>query len=168
VTVAQSQFSAEEIRTFLEAIDRHLPEATRVVIIGGSAAALAFEGVSTTEDIDTGNPLTPDVQNAVKLATAATGLMIPMGPAGVAEFPYEYESRLERQLVHLTQLQVWTLERHDLVLSKAVRGDEHDLQQISEIHRSAPLDFDTLVDRFKTEMKYAPVTHGAFVPDFST
>jgi hypothetical protein len=46
------------------------------------------------------------------------------------------------------------LEKHDLALSKARRGDDHDLQQLAELHRCDPLDVEILVTRFVGEMKY--------------
>jgi hypothetical protein len=149
------EFGAADIQRFLEAVDRHLQAPARLVIIGGSAAALAFGVASTTEDIDTENRVTDDVRQAIERAADETRLAIPVTKAGIAEYPFEYESRLEPQLPHLTNLRIWTLERHDLALSKALRGDEHDFQQIREIHAKAPLDFTTIVERFKTEMKYA-------------
>jgi len=81
-----------------------------------------------------------------------TGFQIPVSQATVADVPYNYEDRLERQLPELKHLEVWVLEKHDLVLSKTVRCYEHDLQQILEIHGSVALSFDALVDRFESEM----------------
>lgn len=49
-------------------------------------------------------------------------------------------------------MQVWALEKHDLALSKAVRCEETDLQQLAEIHQRSPFDFETLVARFESEM----------------
>jgi hypothetical protein len=46
-------YGVEEIDRFLRAVDRHLQAPTYVVIIGGSAAALAHHASSATEDVDT-------------------------------------------------------------------------------------------------------------------
>jgi hypothetical protein len=43
-------------------------------------------------------------------------------------------------------------ERHDLVLMKVLRCDEHDLQAIEAIHGHAPLDLSVLVTRYRVEM----------------
>ncbi len=43
---------------------------------------------------------------------------------------------------------------HDLVLSKTIRGYDHDLQQIREIHERAGLSFDVLVERYRDEMSH--------------
>jgi len=39
------------------------------------------------------------------------------------------------------RLKVMVPEKHDLVLTKAMRRYEHDLQAIEEIHAHSPLDF---------------------------
>jgi hypothetical protein len=46
-------------------------------------------------------------------------------------------------------------ERHDLVLMKTMRCDEHDVDAIAEIHVHAPLILETLVRRFVDEMSAA-------------
>jgi hypothetical protein len=89
-----------------------------------------------------------DLAAATVKARAVTGLDIPVAHAGVADAPLDIESRLERVLPHLERLRVFVPERHDLVLMKAIRGYEHDLQAISEIHAHSPLDLETLVRRF--------------------
>ena len=65
---------------------------------------------------------------------------------------FEFESRLEQVLPRLERLRVLVPEKHDLVLMKAIRGYEHDLQAIAEIHAHSPLDLDTLIRRFQDEM----------------
>lgn len=145
-------FGAGEIRTFLQAMDRHLTWRIRVEIIGGSAAALAHGATSTTEDIDTFTTSNAELERAAAAAAVETGLAIPVSHSAVADVPYEYASRLERQLPELVHLEVWVLEKHDLVLSKIIRGYENDRQHISEIHDRAGLSFEVLVARFRDEM----------------
>lgn len=125
-------YGAEEIRVFLQAVDRHLTRRVRVEIIGGSAAALAHGAKSTTTELDTFNALNKELLDAVARAIEETGFDIPVSQSTVADVPYNYEDRLERQLPELDHLEVWVLEKHDLVLSKTVRCYDHDLQQILE------------------------------------
>jgi hypothetical protein len=151
-TYRSRAFGAEQIRTFLHAVDRHLTTPVRVEIIGGSAAALAYGASSTTTDLDTFNAIQQELLDAVAQATEETGFEIPVSQATVADVPYNYEDRLERQLPSLRYLEVWVLEKHDLVLSKTVRCYEHDLQQIIEMHQSVELSYDVLIERFESEM----------------
>jgi len=136
-------YGAEEIRRFLRAVDQHLTSATSVVIIGGAAAAL-HDAMSTTSDVDTNDAMNEDLQHAIKQAGSETGLAIPMNHSPVADVPWNFQDRLERRLPELGRLEVWVLEKHDLALSKTVRGAEHDEQQIQEIHRSVGLDYEVL------------------------
>jgi hypothetical protein len=145
-------YGAEQIEQFLRAVDRHLMNPTRVVLIGGSAAALAYRAGSTTDDIDTLDAITAELNEAIARAVEDTGLDIVMQKSTVADAPYDYDTRLERQLPDLKMLEVCALEKHDLTLSKVIRCTEHDLQQIAEIHSSVGLSFDVLVQRFCDEM----------------
>lgn len=124
-------------------------------MIGGSAAALAYGASSTTCDLDMFNAINRELQKAVARATEETGFQIPVSHATVADVPYNYEDRLKRQLPKLKHLEVWVLEKHDLVLSKTVRCYEHDLQQIVEIHQSVGLSLEVLLERFESEMTNA-------------
>ena len=146
-------YGKDEIHRFLRAIDHHLESHARLVIIGGGAAAL-HDATSTTNDVDTCNAITEHLAHAVRLARENTGLEIPISESTVAEYPYNYEDRLERVLPELQHLEVFVLEKHDLALSKVVRGFAHDDQQVRSIHRAAKLDFDVLLARYQTEMDH--------------
>ena len=146
------RYRRDEIEQFLTAVDAALSQPARVVVIGGSAAALHYGVTRATHDIDTWNAMRADLEAAVRAAHQTTGLPVPMGSTGVADAPYEFESRVERVLPALPRLEVYVPEKHDLILMKTMRADEHDIQAIVEIHANSPLDLDTLVHRFKSEM----------------
>jgi hypothetical protein len=55
-------------------------------------------------------------------------------------------------LPRLRRLRVSVPEKHDLVLMKVLRGDEHDLQAIEAIHQRAPLELSILLRRYQDEM----------------
>jgi len=61
-------------------------------------------------------------------------------------------SSAARVLPHLERLRVFVPEKHDLVLMKAIRGYEHDLEAALQIHANSPLDLETLGGRFQDEM----------------
>lgn len=145
-------FLREQLERFLEAVDGALAGPVEVIVIGGSAAALHYGVTRATHDIDTWTTVQAELAAAAERARAATGLEIPLEMSGVADAPFEFESRLERILPHLARLHVMVPEKHDLVLMKAMRCYEHDLQAIAEIHAHSPLDLHTLVQRFMEEM----------------
>jgi hypothetical protein len=72
----------------------------------------------------------------------------------VADAPYEFESRLQRALPTTRWLEVLVPERHDLALMKMVRGYQHDLDTIAEMHALTPLTLDVLVERYSGEMHH--------------
>lgn len=137
------------------AVDVALTEAAEVVIIGGTAGVLRYGVNRATHDIDTMNTIREHLAAAAEVARQATGLPVPLQQSGVADAPYEYESRLERVMPQLARLRVLVPEKHDLVLMKTMRADEHDIDAIAEIHAHSPLDLDTLVQRFRSEMNAA-------------
>ncbi|HUQ98149.1 MAG TPA: DUF6036 family nucleotidyltransferase [Gemmatimonadaceae bacterium] len=143
----------DELRVFFEAVDRHLSIRVSIVVIGGAAAAL-HKASSTTSDVDTFEALPPELQLAVEKAAAATGIVVPISHSAIAQVPYNYDERLERVFPDLEMLEICVLEKHDLALSKIVRGAEHDMQQLEEVHQNSGLDFETLVDRFHFEMSH--------------
>jgi Nucleotidyltransferase of unknown function (DUF6036) len=145
-------FHREQLERFLGAVDAALPEPVAVIVIGGTAAALHYGVGRATYDIDTWTTVGAALAAAAEKARAVTGLDVPLEKSGVANAPFEFESRLERVLPNLARLKVLVPERHDLVLMKAVRCYEHDLQTMAEIHAHSPLDLDVLVRRFKDEM----------------
>ncbi len=141
-----------DIENFLRALDRALKGPATMLVIGGTAAVLRYGATRATQDIDTLSTVSQSLALAASAARAKTGLDIPIQYVTIADTPEDYESRLERVLPQLKRLSVLVPERHDLVLMKAVRAYEHDIQVIREIHSHAPLDLEVLVDRFLNEM----------------
>jgi hypothetical protein len=75
--------------------------------------------------------------------------------AAVFDAPYSYEGRLQQyDQINLSFLRVYVPEQHDLALMKIVRGYENDTQTICEIHENMPFCFETLMERFLTEMTH--------------
>lgn len=148
-------YTPAELRRFLTAVDRALERPAEVVIIGGAAAAIAYGVTSGTRDIDTWTRVRTELAAAAGRARTATGLAVPLAQSGVADGPHDFESRLERILPRLKRLQASVPERHDLVLMKLLRCDEHDLQAIEELHRRSPLLPSVLVTRYQQEMDSA-------------
>jgi hypothetical protein len=152
-SLEMTRFQPSEIQEFLEAVDSFLKSSFDLVIIGGAAAALAYKASKTTTDIDTANRMPEELQHAFEAATKKTGLAIPVSTAGVFDPPYCYEARLQQyDQINLRFLKVYVPEQHDLALMKIVRGYENDIQTICEIHENLPFCFETLIERFLTEM----------------
>jgi hypothetical protein len=127
-------YQAEQIRRFLKAVDKHLQEDVRLVVIGGGAALL---------------------QDAVARAQAELGFAVPIGRAAIADLPLHYEDRQLRPLPRLRHLDVIVPDRHDLALSKLVRASQADLAVCKEMHAHKPFELATLVKRHLEEMDHA-------------
>jgi hypothetical protein len=153
----EPDFSSEELRTFLAAVDRHLRGRATIKILGGSGLLLAYNLDRTTRDIDVFETELAKLLPAIEKAVAETGLDIPISPAGgaVGDWPYNSHDRLIRLMPELKRLKVLTLEAHDLALSKAVRAWEKDLAMIRDLHQIHPLDLQTLLQRYIVEMSHA-------------
>ena len=160
-------FSREELGVFLRAVDRHLHEPFSLLIIGGTAAALAVAVPSYTKDIDVMGNVTA-LEEACRAARLETGLNIPLGPVGVEDHP---ENMMERLLLveisGLTHLIIHVPERHDLVLMKMMRGQQNDVDTALEIHGYQPLLFEELCGRFKNEMGHVHGDPGRIRDNFA-
>jgi hypothetical protein len=152
----------QELERFVEAIDAALSEPASILVIGGAAAALAYGATRPTDDIDTFHPLTPVVQRAVEAAQCSTGLTIPVSFAAVADAPYDFEDRLiPIRALRLKRLTVVVPERHDLVLMKTLRGYQHDVEVIEQIHRRQPLGH-AVADPRRTNLNFVEVVEHLF------
>ena len=149
-----NQHPLEDLIRFLKETDRQLSTYHGVIIIGGAAALLGHAAARPTTDIDSITRIPKELEEAFARAREITGLDIPVTKVGVFDGPYEFETRLDTLELGLTRLTIQVPERHDLVLMKVVRGYEHDIQVIAQMHLSSPLDKAILIHRYKQEMTH--------------
>ena len=146
------KYGVSEIEQFLRAVDERLSKPFFLIVVGGSAAALAYRASLTTGDIDTANNVT-EIREACDEAARETGLRIPVNLSTVLDGPYHYEDRLQQlEMPGLKHLVIKVPEKHDLVLMKMLRGYAHDIEHIVEIHQNVGLKLEILVERYHTEM----------------
>jgi hypothetical protein len=146
------KYTREELVRFVRSVDGFIHEPTKLLVIGGAAAALEYGATGSTKDIDTWTNVPRAVAKAAINAREATGLDVPIEKAGVADGPCHYEDRIRPVAMTLKKLQIFVPERHDLALMKVVRGDRHDEDMIADIHAHHPLKLETLLKRFEEEM----------------
>jgi hypothetical protein len=151
-----TRFGRAQLITFLRALDRHLRRPAKVTVIGGAAAAVAYDSGTTTADIDLFHGMSQDIAEAARGARNETRLAVAVSAAAVADLPYDYETRLRpARGLRLAKLDLSFPDKYDLALAKAVRGYQHDLDAIEGIHRRHRLSRKTLVGRFESEMSQA-------------
>lgn len=143
------RFSTHEFEAFFRRVDAALERPCTIVLIGGGAVGLKYKGSHVTADLDLWSVSEASFWAAVDEANAPPAERIPVQRVGIAEPPWTFEDRLVRlDLAGLSRLTVLVPEAHDLVLLKVARAEAHDLDAIEDIHRAAPLDLETLVERY--------------------
>lgn len=115
---------------------------------------LAYGVDLRTRDIDTFESDDALLERSLQAARESSVLPVPVGPASVADAPWNYEDRLLRLFPNFERLRVLVPEKHDLVLCKLVRAFPNDMLHVQELHDRDPLDLDTLVDRTLDEMTH--------------
>lgn len=141
------EFSYSELLQILATIDAELTETTTVIVVGGAFAMLAGAPVMS-DDVDV--VADPEFWKACE-AARAKGARVPVNHASLMQPPYDYEDRLSIQtLPQLSKLRLAVPEVHDWAIMKLARGDAHDIEHISGVHRHRPLSMNTLLERFRS------------------
>lgn len=146
------RYTAKEIEMFLKTMDSFLLKEVEIIIIGGTAAALAYNVTKATQDIDTWNS-TKDLTEAYEMAKEKTSLDIPLGQVPVGDAPYNFEDRLiAYRPKSFNKLRILFPEIIDLILMKTLRGYEHDLEAIEEMIKNKKVAVDGLIKRYVEEL----------------
>jgi hypothetical protein len=132
------EHDATLLKRFLRAVDEELEAPQDIIIIGGAALSIAYRNSYATRDIDLWNSPGPVFWEACRRARARLRLHIPVSPAGVAQAPLDFESRLlPVEHLGLKRLKIWVPERHDLAMMKTVRGAANELETLlSRFHET--------------------------------
>ena len=150
------RFSPAELEKYFEAVDGRLEAEATALVIGGAAAALAYNVGQVTRDVDLYDAPAAPLAAALVRARQDTGLDIHAGAAPRAELPRGYEGRLRPVLWWLRRLRLRVPDPVDLALGKWRRAAESDLQMVEAIAQAQPLDFDVLLARYLFEADAAP------------
>jgi hypothetical protein len=140
-----------EIERALRALDSVCTGPEQIVVIGGAAIALHTRAPSGTQDID---HLPPSLDDLLARCAAANIELPPINASAVSDVPWNSEDRLQRVLPDLLRLEVLLLEPHDLALSKVVRWQAGDEEDVVELHGARPLSSRILIDRYLCEMTH--------------
>jgi hypothetical protein len=150
------RYTESEIIAFLEAIDQNLKKPAELIIIGGTAASLAYGFKNPTQDIDTANEVSESLKKAIASAVKKTGYNIPVSKAAVYDGPYHHEDRwIEFEPSRFKKLIVKVPDPVDLILMKSLRLEAHDLAAIKAIVTSQKISAELIVSRYIAEMSGA-------------
>lgn len=149
---------AEPWRSFLADLEALLDEPTDLHCIGGFAISQYFGFARETADLDVLS-VAPQPMRAAIAAAAGRGSSLHrkhrvfVDQVGVANFPDNYESRLQRAWPMWQKLRLWIPEAHDLALTKLARSDERDIRDVMFLAQVGLIDRGTLIARFESEME---------------
>lgn len=146
-------------REFLQSLDAKMSEMCILPCFGGFAVTLAYGISRSTSDIDVLN-VTP--RKAVEVLLRAGGKGSPLALqhkifldfVGVANPPYEYESRLrpmyEGAFAHL---RLMVMDPYDVALTKLKRDSDIDFQDVLALAEKIPFDIDLFEKRYLDELR---------------
>jgi hypothetical protein len=149
---------AESWFSFLSELDGRLSEDIELHCIGGFVVSQYYGCARETADLDV---LGVVPLQAAQLIEALAGKGSPLHRkyrlyverVGIASFPDSYSSRLIRVFPFWSRLKLWALEAHDLALTKLERSIDRDLQDVMFLARAGLLQRDTLLQRYRSEMR---------------
>jgi hypothetical protein len=145
---------------FLTEVDHSLSEVVELHCAGGFVLT-AVHGISrTTADLDYISAIPHQATKELEriagwgsdLARRHKVFLQVVG--GVSDYPENYESRLTSLPLGLKKLTLRILEPYDLLLSKLTRNSPKDMQDVQALVQKLKLEFDVLLERFRTEMSW--------------
>ncbi len=139
---------------FLKAVDAELSREVSLHCIGGFVLAALYQIPRPTGDVD--YIASHDAQEIERVAGQESALAkkfkLFFQGVGVAEFPYEYESRLMKLDLGLDKLQLWVMDPYDLLLTKMTRNNPKDREDAKFLIKKLDLEFASFENRFLDEM----------------
>jgi hypothetical protein len=157
----QNDTPAEPWNSFLSDLDAVLDEPTDIHCIGGFAISQYFGFARETADLDVLSIAPQQMRAAISDAAGKGSALhtkhrVFIDQVGVANFPDNYASRIQRAWPVWTKLRLWVPEPHDLALTKLERSNERDIRDVTFLARAGLIKRDTLLARFVSEMEAVP------------
>jgi Nucleotidyltransferase of unknown function (DUF6036) len=144
---------------FLQALDAKVPGVCKLSCFGGFAVTLQYGVSRLTSDIDI---LDVAPRNVVDLLIREGGKGSPLAIehkvyldfVGVANPPYDYESRLHPMYPGAFQhLHLMVMDPYDVALTKLKRDSDKDFQDVLQLAEKIPFDLDLFEKRYKEELR---------------
>jgi hypothetical protein len=144
--------------SFLAELDSQMDGPADLHCIGGFVVSQVYGFARETADLDALSVVPPRAaEQVVRLAGKESALRrkhrVYVDHVGVANFPADYESRLVRVFPVWERVRLWSLEPHDLALTKLGRSNERDIRDVIFLAQAELIHRDTLVARFEEELE---------------
>lgn len=153
------KFNPQEILwDFLRRLDRKLRRPIKGYLIGGGGLVLAFGIPRFTADLDFLR--TEETEELGKILEANREefkdlvFQIQLLPPDWFPLPEDYETKAARLPGRgLKRLQIWVLEKEDLILAKLARGSSKDFEDIRWLAGNFPIEAEGLLERYRRGRK---------------
>ena len=146
-------------RAFLVDVDGQLPRPIEIHCLGGFVAALYYDLPRPTNDLDyievVPHDATATLQEIAGIESAlAKKYRVHFQHVSVASLPESYAERLTELFPEkFRRLRLFTLEPHDLALSKLTRNSPIDRDDVAQLAKAVPLDAKVLRARYQRELR---------------
>ncbi len=145
--------------SFLRELDELATEIVRLDCIGGFVVTMLYGLGRTTGDLDVLEIAPKYAAEAFADVAKEGGTLhhkywVYLDQVGVAQPPYDYESRLVEMFPGaFRHLRLMALDPYDLALTKLDRNIERDRSDVRYLARTIPFDLDLLQERYTTELR---------------
>lgn len=146
-------------KEFLQDLDGVLPEPCKLPCFGGFAVTLAYGISRMTSDIDV-QDVAPPRMAAVLIEEGGRGSPLAIKHkvyidiVGIANAPYDYESRLRPMYPGAFQnIQLVVMDPYDVALTKLKRDSDKDFQDVLQLAEKIPFDLDLFEKRYQEELR---------------
>ncbi|HWA93649.1 MAG TPA: DUF6036 family nucleotidyltransferase [Terracidiphilus sp.] len=145
--------------SFLNELDSLVNEPVRMDCIGGFVVTMLYGLERPTADVDVLEIAPPYAARRFSEVALQGGPLhrrhgVYLDQVGVAQPPYEYESRLREMFPGVFRhLRLMALDPYDLALTKLERNIERDRSDVLHLSRTVPFQLDVLRDRYLTEQR---------------
>jgi hypothetical protein len=145
--------------SFLRELDPLAGEPTNIPCIGGFAVTQHYGSDRTTVDLDVIDVAPIASRNRLleaggKGSDLARKYRVYLDFVGIAQVPYEYESRLTPIFANLfVNLKLQVMDPYDIALCKLKRDSDRDFQDVPFLARSVPFNLPLFEQRYKDEFR---------------
>ena len=146
-------------KEFLQALDAKLTEVCTLTCFGGFAVTQAYGISRPTSDIDVLDVAPPRavdflMREGGQGSTLAIEHKVYLDVVGIANPPYDYESRLRPMYPGAFQhLRLMVMDPYDVALTKLKRDSDKDFQDVLQLAEKIPFDLDLLEKRYQEELR---------------
>lgn len=154
----------EPWRSFFNDLDRALTEQVSLHCCGGFVVTQLYGVARTTSDVDFLGAVPNMSRYLVNVAGRGSSLHrkhhVYLDAVTVATPPEDYEERMIGLYPATWRyLRLWTLEAHDIALSKLERNSERDRYDVQQLAKAGHLNPETLRERYYREVRPNLLAH---------